>query len=201
MLRASAAVLALGFLSAPAMAGEFFSGTQGSSSRYEKTRTSIGSEKLTSTREFENELSGYSKKHFGSITATAENARYGGRSFDFIEGEVEINGQLQGVAGAEGDDGEFEVSVWPFSVETDGEQVVAGAAAGEVGGDIDGMTGSGYERYLDGALSASYEFGYATASYEQEEEGTLNYKMEADFTEIETVDGVKSNSGSVFSFN
>lgn len=202
MLRqVAAAGCLLAFSATGALAGEFFSGTKSDSTRFDRTRTSVGSEQLRSTREYENSLEGQSHKHFGSISVSAENLRVGERNYKFIEGDAEINAAAAGVFASEGDDGEFEVSAWPFSVETDGEQVAAVAGAGEVGVEIDGMKGWGSEYYLDGSGSLSYEFGRAGVEFEQEESGELTYSMKADFTEVETVDGTRTSAGSVFSFN
>ena len=58
MLRSAAAVLALTALSAPVMAGEFFTGTRSDSSRYDNARVSTGHETISSYRHFSNKMQG-----------------------------------------------------------------------------------------------------------------------------------------------
>ena len=219
MLRTSAAVLALGFLSAPVMAGEFFTGTRSNSSRFESTRTSVGQERLSATRNFTNKINGSSHKHFINVSASAENARLGSRSFGFLEGEAEISQEAQGVV-AGGIDTETVTttegggllsglfsrrggggSTPTVTVETTADGNIAGAAASEADIQVDGMAGTGHERYLDGSLNASAEWGGARTHFNLSENGNSQYKMQADFSEISTEDGTRSSGGSVFSFN
>ena len=200
MLRSFAAVAVLAAVGAPAFSGEFFTGTRSSSNRSERTRTSVGNESLTAIRNFKNVVSGSAQKHYVSVAASAENARAGQRNFGFIEGEssadIEGQGAGSGLFGGAGGAGLF-----PFSAGA----VVGGignvAASGQVGSEIDGMAGTGSERFLDGSLQASAEWGRANSNFRLTENGSSTYKMRADFTEIENTDGTSSSGGSVFSFN
>ena len=200
MLRSFAAVAVLAAVGAPAFSGEFFTGTRSSSNRSERTRTSVGNESLTAIRNFKNVVSGSAQKHYVSVAASAENARAGQRNFGFIEGEssadIEGQGAGSGLFGGAGGAGLF-----PFSAGA----VVGGignvAASGQVGSEIDGMAGTGSERFLDGSLQASAEWGRANSNFRLSENGSSTYKMRADFTEIENTDGTSSSGGSVFSFN
>ena len=200
MLRSFAAVAVLAAVGAPAFSGEFFTGTRSSSNRSERTRTSVGNESLTAIRNFKNVVSGSAQKHYVSVAASAENARAGQRNFGFIEGEssadIEGQGAGSGLFGGAGGAGLF-----PFSAGA----VVGGignvAASGQVGSEIDGMAGTGSERFLDGSLQASAEWGRANSNFRLTENGSSTYKMRADFTEVENTDGTSSSGGSVFSFN
>ena len=200
MLRSFAAVAVLAAVGAPAFSGEFFTGTRSSSNRTERTRTSVGNESLTAIRNFKNVVSGSAQKHYVSVAASAENARAGQRNFGFIEGEssadIEGQGAGSGLFGGAGGAGLF-----PFSAGA----VVGGignvAASGQVGSEIDGMAGTGSERFLDGSLQASAEWGSANSNFRLTENGNSTYKMRADFTEVENIDGTSSSGGSVFSFN
>ena len=200
MLRSFAAVAVMAAVGAPAFSGEFFTGTRSSSNRSERTRTSVGNESLTAIRNFKNVVSGSAQKHYVSVAASAENARAGQRNFGFIEGEssadIEGQGAGSGLFGGAGGAGLF-----PFSAGA----VVGGignvAASGQVGSEIDGMAGTGSERFLDGSLQASAEWGRANSNFRLTENGSSTYKMRADFTEIENTDGTSSSGGSVFSFN
>ena len=200
MLRSFAAVAVLAAVGAPAFSGEFFTGTRSSSNRSERTRTSVGNESLTAIRNFKNVVSGSAQKHYVSVAASAENARAGQRNFGFIEGEssadIEGQGAGSGLFGGAGGAGLF-----PFSAGA----VVGGignvAASGQVGSEIDGMAGTGSERFLDGSLQASAEWGRANSNFKLTENGSSTYKMRADFTEVENTDGTSSSGGSVFSFN
>ena len=165
-----------------AMAGEFFSGTRSDSNRYETTRTSTGHESVRAYRSFENNIDGHSQKHFGSVTATAENARLGSRSYGFVEGEAEIDAQVLGVGSL-------------------GWTAADLAASAQVGAEIDGQIGSGHERYLDGSLSANYEIGSMRTNFNLSESGNSNFTSTSDFSEVTNRDGVGATSGSVFSFN
>ena len=200
MLRSFAAVAVLAAVGAPAFSGEFFTGTRSSSNRSERTRTSVGNESLTAIRNFKNVVSGSAQKHYVSVAASAENARAGQRNFGFIEGEssadIEGQGAGSGLFGGAGGAGLF-----PFSAGA----VVGGignvAASGQVGSEIDGMAGTGSERFLDGSLQASAEWGRANSNFRLSENGSSTYKMRADFTEVENTGGTSSSGGSVFSFN
>ena len=200
MLRSFAAIAVMAAVGAPAFSGEFFTGTRSSSNRSERTRTSVGNESLTAIRNFKNVVSGSAQKHYVSVAASAENARAGQRNFGFIEGEssadIEGQGAGSGLFGGAGGAGLF-----PFSAGA----VVGGignvAASGQVGSEIDGMAGTGSERFLDGSLQASAEWGRANSNFRLTENGSSTYKMRADFTEIENTDGTSSSGGSVFSFN
>ena len=200
MLRSFAAVAVLAAVGAPAFSGEFFTGTRSSSNRSERTRTSVGNESLTAIRNFKNVVSGSAQKHYVSVAASAENARAGQRNFGFIEGEssadIEGQGAGSGLFGGAGGAGLF-----PFSAGA----VVGGignvAASGQVGSEIDGMAGTGSERFLDGSLQASAEWGRANSNFRLTENGNSTYKMRADFTEVENTEGTSSTGGSVFSFN
>jgi hypothetical protein len=198
MLRTSAAVLALGFLSAPVMAGEFFTGTRSESSRFDSSRVSTGHESVKSNRKFENKIKGHSTKFFINVSASAENAKRGTRQFGFVEGDSELNGDLSatgnGIIGGLG--GSFGSG--------------GGGAIGNLGGfatnaslgsEIDGMIGTGSESYLDGSLDASAELGTARTDFELKEKGNTAYRMTGDFADTNTSDGNKSHGGSVFSFN
>jgi hypothetical protein len=165
-----------------AMAGEFFSGTRSDSNRYESTRTATGSESIKAIRNFDNKIEGSSHKQFGSVTASAENARLGGRRYGFVEGEAEIDGQLQGVGSL-------------------GWGTADLAAFGQLGVEVDGMAGYGHERYLDGSLSASYEVGGMRSKFKLSEDGKSVFSSTSDFSEVSNTDGTGSTSGSVFSFN
>ena len=200
MLRSFAAVAVMAAVGAPAFSGEFFTGTRSSSNRSERTRTSVGNESLTAIRNFKNVVSGSAQKHYVSVAASAENARAGQRNFGFIEGEssadIEGQGAGSGLFGGAGGAGLF-----PFSAGA----VVGGignvAASGQVGSEIDGMSGVGSERFLDGSLQASAEWGSANSNFRLTENGNSTYKMRANFTEVENTDGTSSTGGSVFSFN
>ena len=200
MLRSFAAVAVMAAVGAPAFSGEFFTGTRSSSNRSERTRTSVGNESLTAIRNFKNVVSGSAQKHYVSVAASAENARAGQRNFGFIEGEssadIEGQGAGSGLFGGAGGAGLF-----PFSAGA----VVGGignvAASGQVGSEIDGMAGTGSERFLDGSLQASAEWGRANSNFRLTENGNSTYKMRANFTEVENTDGTSSTGGSVFSFN
>ena len=198
MLRTTAAVLALGFLSAPAMAGEFFSGTRSDSSRYDTTRVTSGHESLKATRKFESKIKGSSHKHFINVSASAENARMGGRTFGFIEGDSEFNGDViatgNGILGAGGG-----------SLGEGGLGAVGNlggiAANASLGSEVDGMIGTGGESYLDGSLQANVEWGSARTKFKQSERGDSVYKMSGTFSEVTTEDGNRSSGGSIYSIN
>ena len=199
MLRSAAAVLGIAAIAAPgAMAGEFFTGTRSDSSRFESTRTSVGSEKLTARRDFSNSINGSSFKQYVNVSATAENARIGQRSFSFIEGELAIDADAQGVGG--GSFGGGAGIGWSgLGGGFGGGGDVATAA--QAGAEIDGQTGWGSEMYLDGSLNASAELGSARTDFNLSEWGGSKYEMKADFAEIRNEDGTSSSGGSVFSFN
>ena len=215
---ATAAAMALGLLSAPVMAGEFYTGTKSNSSRFDSTRVSTGTESVKANRNYKSEISGSSHKTFINVSATAENARNGQRGFSFIEGDSNANAAListgNGIfgAGAGGGGGSTssELDERDFSETTEssggGEAVGFGAlgqvsAAGGVGSEIDGMQGGGSETYLDGSLNASLEFGGANSKFKQSERGSSVYKMQGAFSEVRTEDGTKSSGGSVYSIN
>ena len=182
MLRSAAAVLALAALGTPAVAGEFFTGTRSESSRFDSARTSTGHESIDSFRQFDNEIKGSSHKHFVNVSATAENARMGSRRYGFAEGEAEIDGALIGLGSLGWTGGDL-------------------AAFGQRGIEVDGMAGTGHERYLDGSLDAAAEWGSARTEFKLQENGNTKYKMNGDFAEVTTEDGTRSSGGSVFSFN
>ena len=199
MLRSAAAVLGLAAIAAPgAMAGEFFTGTRSDSSRFESTRTSVGAEKLTARRDFTNSINGSSHKHFVNVSASAENARIGQRSYSFIEGELAIDADAQGVGG-----GSFGGGAGIGWSGVGGGFGGGGdvATAAQAGAEIDGQTGWGSEMYLDGSLNASAEWGGARTNFSLSEWGGSKYEMKADFAEIRNEDGTSSEGGSVFSFN
>lgn len=216
-IKTAAASVAVLSLSAPVMAGEFFTGTRSSSSRFESTRTSVGHEQLSATRNFTNKINGSSHKQFVNVSASAENARIGSRRFGFAEGEAEISREAQGVV-AGGIDAETVTttedgvpvcalfvgcssSAPTVTADITAEGSVGGAVAGEVDIQVDGMAGTGHERYLDGSLNASAEWGGARTHFNLSENGSSQYDMQADFSEISTEDGTRSSGGSVFSFN
>jgi hypothetical protein len=219
MIKSATAIsLALGLLSAPVMAGEFFTGTRSNSSRFDSTRVSTGTESVKANRNYRSQISGSSHKTFINVSATAENARNGQRGFSFIEGDSNANAAListgNGIfgAGAGGGGGTTESETETFNNETTttssggGEAVGFGAqgqvsAAGGVGSEIDGMSGGGRETYLDGSLQASLEYGGARTEFRQQEDGRSVYKMNGTFSEVMTEDGNKSSGGSVFSIN
>ena len=198
MLRSAAAVLALTALSAPCLAGEFFTGTRSDSSRYDNARVSTGHETISSYRHFSNKMQGSSHKHTLSISASAENARMGTRHFGFIEGDSEFNADLattgNGVVGGLGG------SFWGGGGGAIGN---LGAIAGNasLGSEIDGMIGTGQESYLDGSLNANAEWGGARSTFQLSEGGNTSYNASIDFAETSTTDGNKSSGGSVYSFN
>ena len=218
-VKTAAASVALLSLSAPVMAGEFFTGTRSQSSRFETTRTTVGQEQLSATRHFNNKINGSSHKHFVNVSASAENARLGSRRFGFAEGEAEISRETQGVV-AGGIDTETVTttegggllsglfgrrgggsSTPTVTVDTTADGSVGGAVAGEADIQVDGMAGTGHERYLDGSLNASAEWGGARTHFNLSENGDSKYRMQSDFSEISTEDGTRSSGGSVFSFN
>ena len=198
MLRSVAAVAALAAVGAPAFSGEFFTGTRSSSSRTERTRTAVGNESLTAIRNFKNVVSGSAQKHYLSIATSAENARAGQRSFGFIEGEssadIEGQGAGTGLFGGAGGAGLFSAG-----------GLISGignvAASAQAGSEIDGMSGLGSERFFDGSLQATAEWGSASSNFRLTENGSSTYRMRANFTEVENTDGTSSIGGSVFSFN
>ena len=198
MLRTAAAALALTALSAPVMAGEFFTGTRSDSSRYDNARVSTGNETISSFRQFSNKMQGSSQKHFVNVSASAENARMGTRQYGFIEGDSEFNADLattgNGVVGGLGGS---------FGFGGGGAIGNLGAIAGNasLGSEIDGMAGTGQEAYLDGSLNANIEWGDASSSFRLSEGGNTRYNASIEFTETSTTDGNKSSGGSVFSFN
>ena len=198
MLRTAAAVLALTALSAPVMAGEFFTGTRSESSRFDNARTSTGHESVQSFRSFKNEIKGSSHKHFVNVALSAENGRMGSRSYGFIEGDSEFNAEAlgtgAGIFGA-GGGGTWNGGGGGFGGLGDV------AAAGSLGSEIDGMAGTGHERYLDGSIQASAEWGGAQTDFKLSENGNSKYRMNGDFAEVSTEDGNRSSGGSVFSFN
>ena len=198
MLRPVAAVAVLAAIGAPAFSGEFFTGTRSSSDRSERSRVSVGNESLTATRNFRNRVTGSSHKHFVSVAATAENARAGQRSFGFIEGESSVDIEAQGTgAGLFGGGG----GAGLFSAGGGFGGLGNVASTAQAGSEIDGMAGVGSERFLDGSLQASAEWGSADAAYTLTENGSSTYNMSANFSEIENTDGTSSSGGSVFSFN
>ena len=198
MLRTTAAVLALGFLSAPAMAGEFFTGTRSESSRFDTSRVTSGHESLKATRKFESKIKGSSHKHFVNVALSAEGAEIGNRTFGFIEGDSEFNGDVattgNGLLGAGG------------GALGDGGLGAIGnlgglAANASLGSEIDGQAGTGTSRFADGSLQASAEWGSARTKFKQSERGESIYKMSGTFSEVMTEDGNKSAGGSVYSIN
>lgn len=210
--------MALGLLSAPVMAGEFFTGTRSNSSRFDSTRVSTGVESIKATRNYESEIKGSSHKKFINVAASAENARNGQRGFTFIEGDSQLNGDLIStgnggfIAGSGGGGTSTESETETFNNETEtsssggGQAVGFGnlgqvSAAGAFGAEIDGMSGGGRETYLDGSLQASLEYGGARTEFKQQEDGRSVYKMNGTFSEVMTEDGNKSSGGSVFSIN
>ena len=197
-IKTAAASVALLGLSAPAMAGEFFTGTRSESTRFDNSRVSTGHERITADRKFENKLKGSSHKHFVSVSASAENARMGGRTYGFIEGDSEINGDVIGTgAGLFGAGG--------GSLGEGGLGAFGGlgsvASGGSVGSEIDGMIGTGGESYLDGSLQANAEWGGARTKFEQKESGKSTFVSSNDFAEVSNSDGTRSSGGSMFSFN
>lgn len=197
-IKTAAASVALLGLSAPAMAGEFFTGTRSESTRFDSSRVSTGHERISANRTFENKLKGSSHKHFVNVSASAENARMGGRSYGFVEGDSEINGDVAGTgAGLFGAGG--------GSLGEGGLGAFGGtgrvSSAGSVGSEFDGMIGTGGESYLDGSLQANAEWGGASARYEQEESGSSRFSSTSDFASVSNSDGTRSSGGSVFSFN
>ncbi len=190
---ATAAAMALGLLSAPVLAGEFYTGTKSNSSRFDSTRVSTGVESIKATRNYDSEIKGSSHKKFINVAASAENARNGQRGFTFIEGDSQVNGDLISTG-----NGGFIAGA--------GQAVGFGSlgqvsAAGSFGAEIDGMSGGGRETYLDGSLQASLEYGSARTEFKQSEDGRSVYKMNGTFSEVMTEDGNKSSGGSVFSIN
>ena len=198
MLRASAAVLALGVLSAPAIAGEFYTGTRSDSSRFDNARVSTGHETISSYRHFTNKMQGSAHKHTLSISASAENGRMGTRHYGFIEGDSELNADLattgNGLVGGLGG------SFWGGGGGAIGNLgSIAGNAS--LGSEIDAQIGTGQESYLDGSLNANAEWGGASSTFQLSEGGNTTYNASIDFAETTTSDGNKSSGGSVYSFN
>jgi len=224
--RALLAALPVLALAAPSMAGEFFSGTRSDSSRYEMTRTSVGSETISADRMYSNVVHGSAHKQYANLSASAENARIGEREYSFLEGDAEINGQLQGQAARSLAEDSATASLTDVSTSNTGglfgflfggssltstvtgtassdstEGEIAGAAAGELGIEVDGMLGQGAEYYVDGSVDIAGEVGSQRVNYRLTESGSSQYDSDADFTEVMTQDGTKASGGSVFSFN
>ena len=205
MLKTAAAMtVALGFLSAPAMAGSFRTGTDSQSTRFDSTRVSTGVESINATRNYSSSINGTSHKTFGSLSASAENGRFGTRTFVFAEGDTAVDTDLLTTG-----NGDFDISASGGA----GVGGVGGGGvgaidnvgqiggAGSIGAEFDGMTGQGSEQYVDGSLDISYEAGTATANYSQSETGASVYNMNGNFSEARTEDGTTSSGGSVFSIN
>ena len=216
--KAAALTVALGFLSAPALAGSFRSGVDSQSTRFDSTRVSTGTESLKATRNYQSKMKGSSHKRFLALSATAENARRGDQTFSFIEGDSNANAAListgNGIfgagAGAGGGSTESETETFNNETETSssggGEAVGFGAlgqvsAAGGVGSEVDGMAGTGDSSFLDGSLNASIEYGGANTQFKQSERGSSVYRMQGGFSEVRTEDGTASSGGSVYSIN
>ena len=185
-IKIAAASVAVLSLSAPVMAGEFYTGTRSESSRFDNARVSTGHETISSYRHFSNKMQGSSHKHFVNVTASAENARLGGRSYGFAEGDAEIDGSLIGL-------GSLGLGLLGGSADL--------AALGQVGIEVDGMAGTGGESYLDGSLNANAEWGGARSTFQLQENGNTKYTSASDFAEVSTEDGTRSSGGSVYSFN
>lgn len=184
------------------MAGSFNTGTNSQSSRFDSTRVSTGTESVRANREYQSEIKGHSNKRFVSASFSAENARLGGRAYSFIEGDSAANANLMSTG-----NGDFEISAGgggsPSGGGGQGEFENTGrvAGAGSFGSEIDGMTGTGTEGYIDGSFDYSAERGNASVSFKQQEEGDSVYKMDGNFSSVDTEDGTRSSGGSTFSIN
>ena len=203
MLKKAAAItLALGFLSSPALAGSFRSGTDSQSSRFDSTRVSTGTDSLKATRNYQSEIKGHSNKRFESKSFSSENYRNGDRAFTFIEGDSAVNANLMTTG-----NGEFDISAGGGGSSTggggqgaiDNDGRIAGA--GSLGSEIDGMTGTGNELFKDGSYDFSSERGSANVSFKQTERGGSVYRSSSNFSSVDTEDGTRSSGGSVFSIN
>ena len=197
-IKIAAASVAVLSLSAPVMAGEFYTGTRSESSRFDNARVSTGHETISSYRHFSNKMQGSSHKHFLNVSASAENGRMGTRHYGFIEGDSELNADLattgNGLVGGLGG------SFWGGGGGAIGNLgSIAGNAS--LGSEIDGQIGTGQEAYLDGSLNANAEWGGAQSTFQLSEGGNTSYNASIDFAETTTSDGNKSSGGSVYSFN
>ena len=197
-IKIAAASVAVLSLSAPVMAGEFYTGTRSESSRFDNARVSTGHETISSYRHFSNKMQGSSHKHFANVSASAENARMGTRHYGFVEGDSEFNADLattgNGVVGGLGG------SFWGGGGGAIGNLgSIAGNAS--LGSEIDAQIGTGQEAYLDGSLNANAEWGGASSTFQLSEGGNTTYNASIDFAETTTSDGNKSSGGSVYSFN
>lgn len=190
IIKASALSVALLGISSPAFAGEFFTGTRNQSSRFDNIRSATGHETLTSNRRFVNRMKGSSQKHFVNLSLSAENAQNGIRTYGFIERDAELNAE-----GTTNGGGIFGGGPGGFGGLGDL------ASASSIGSDINTQIGIGTERYLDGSLNASLEWGSANSRYNLRERGNTRFTSTSDFSEVITEDGHRTSGGSVFSFN
>ncbi len=199
---ATCAAMALGLLSAPVMAGQFRTGTDSQSTRFDSTRVSTGTESIKATRKYSSSLKGSSHKHFVSASVSAENFRQGGRGFVFVEGDSAVDADLVSTG-----NGVFGIGAGGGgNANGGGGQGAFGnlgqvGAAGSIGAEVDAMTGVGGERYTDGSFDFSAERGGANVSYKQSEKGSSVFKSDSTFSEVRTEDGTASSGGSVFSIN
>ena len=199
---ATAAAMALGLLSSPAMAGEFFSGSRSSSSQFDSTRVSTGTESVRANRKYQSEIKGYSNKRFVSASFSADNLRAGGRGYTFTEGSISGQADLLSTG-----DGDFDISAGGGGSPSGGggqgefENNGSVAGAGSLGGDIASMGGSGGESYVTGSFDFSAERGRSDISFKQSERGDSVYSMNGDFASVNTESGSKSSGGSVYSLN
>lgn len=214
MLRASAAALALGFLAAPVMAGEFRSGTYSESGSSRSTRNILsGVESVDSTRTFSNVITGNSSVNTVSFSGTADNARLFGQGYAFATGDISAQGstggggalELEGETAFTGDLPSFLGALFGQDV----EGTIGTGIAGQGGGgataqgsvDVDGRAGLGREIGLDGSLDFSFQRGTQDIAYGLNESGETEYSMQQTYNETTVSDDSTASGGSVFSFN
>ncbi len=214
MLRTSAAVLALGFLSAPVMAGEFRSGTYSDAGSSRTTRNVLsGVESLDSTRSFTNVVTGNSQVNTVSFSGSADNARLFGQGYAFATGDISAQGSAGG-GGALSLEGDtvFTGDLPSFLGALFGQDVqgtIGTGIAGQGGGgataqgsvDVDGRAGLGREIGLDGSLDFSFQEGSQDIAYGLNESGSTDYSMQQTYSETTVSDDSTASGGSVFSFN
>ena len=199
---ATAAAMALGLLSAPAMAGSFNTGTNSQSSQFDSTRISTGTESVRANRSYESEIRGHSNKRFVSASFSADGLKAGGRGYTFTEGSS--SGQADLLSTGNGD---FDISAGGGGSPSGGggqgdfENNGRVAGAGSLGGEISGMAGSGGESYVSGSFEFSAERGNASVSFRQQEEGDSRFVSDSNFSSVNTEDGTRSSGGSTFSIN
>jgi len=199
---ATCAAMALGLLSAPVMAGEFFTGTRSNSSRFENNRISTGTESVKATRNYKSKIKGHSNKQFLSRSFSADGLRLGNRGFTFTEVDRSANAELQTTG-----NGDFDITAGGGGGPSGGggsgqlDNVGRIAAAGSLGSEFASIRGQGNEQFKDGSYNFSSENGAVNVTYKQSEDGRSVYTMDGNFSAVETESGSKSSGGSVFSLN